>query len=102
MSPSDHSPVLFRRAPVGAWRNGVKRFAGVLQTEVAGGRAFECLIADDRELRRLNREFRGKDYATDVLSFPEEGDGPLGSIAISGQRAAEQAEGLGHSLEREV
>ena len=33
-------------------------------------RAFDCLITGDAELRRLNREFRGKDYATDVLSFP--------------------------------
>jgi probable rRNA maturation factor len=63
------------------------------------GRGITCLITDDRELRRLNRQFRGKDYATDVLSFPS-GDG--GEIAISLDRAAAQAEEHGHSLANEV
>jgi probable rRNA maturation factor len=58
-----------------------------------------CLITTDRELRALNRKFRGKDYATDVLSFPSrEG----GEIAISLDRAAAQADEHGHSLETEV
>jgi probable rRNA maturation factor len=47
-------------------------------------------------LRRLNREFRGEDYATDVLSFPPE------DIAISFDRAGAQADELGHSLEDEL
>ncbi len=47
-----------------------------------------CLITGDAELRRLNREFRGKDAATDVLSFPAGPAQPgaalaLGDIAIS-------------------
>lgn len=62
-----------------------------------------CLITDDRELRRLNREFLGKDYATDVLSFPQGGDaGALGEIAVSVQRAAEHAAGFGHDCETEI
>ena len=69
----------------------------------AGGRRFCCLLAGDRELRRLNREFLGKDYPTDVLSFPEPGpDGFLGEIAISLERAGEQAGLYGHSLEEEL
>src|ERR1035441_5217272 len=40
--------------------------------DVAKGRAFDILITGDAELRRLNRDFRGQDYATDVLSFPAE------------------------------
>jgi probable rRNA maturation factor len=51
--------------------------------ELAGtlGRGAEiCLVSTDAELRRLNKQFRGKDYATDVLSFP---DGDAGEIAIS-------------------
>ncbi len=60
-------------------------------------------FAGDRELRRANREYRGKDYATDVLSFPgDEGDGHLGDVLISVPRAREQAERAGHSTEREV
>jgi probable rRNA maturation factor len=54
------------------------------------------LIAQDADLRELNRKFRGQDYPTDVLSFPPE------DIAISFDRAAAQAAELGHSLEDEL
>ena len=64
--------------------------------EILPERSITCLIASDTELRRLNREFRGKDYATDVLSFPPE------DIAISFDRAGAQADELGHSTEDEL
>ena len=35
---------------------------------------FSILLADDKKLRALNRDFRGKDKATNVLSFPSQGD----------------------------
>lgn len=82
-------------------------FARKLQVEVARGRAFDCLVTGDAEMRRLNREFRGKDYATDVLSFPP-GNGqatrpaPLGDIAISVARARAQAREFGHTTEQEI
>ena len=65
------------------------------------------VITDDAEIRELNRDYRNKDCATDVLSFPlydEHGnlDEELGDIVISLERAAAQAEEYGHSLEREV
>jgi probable rRNA maturation factor len=61
------------------------------------------LLADDRELRRLNRQFLGRDYPTDVLAFPSpDSDVFLGEIAVSVQRAAEQACQRGHGLEHEV
>lgn len=63
------------------------------------------LVTDDAGIRRMNRNFRQIDRATDVLSFPageEGGDGFLGDIAISLERAAAQAEEYGHSLEREL
>ncbi len=66
---------------------------------VARGRNITCLIADDRELRRLNRKFRNLNYATDVLSFPSEHGG---EIAISLDRAAAQAAEYGHALADEV
>ena len=70
---------------------------------VAAGRRFSCLLTDDRELLRLNREFLGKEYATDVLSFPEPGpDDFLGEMAISVERAKEQARSRGHSLDEEI
>lgn len=82
----------------------------------------EFLIVDETEIRRLNRDFRGVDKVTDVLSFPsmenirgkvvkkdehcEEYDADLdsvfiGSVVICLSRAKEQAEEYGHSLVRE-
>jgi probable rRNA maturation factor len=97
------SLVLFRRAPIGLRRGELKEFAQRLLREVTGGRDFTCLITDDRELRRLNREFLQKDYPTDVLSFPSgDPDGAAGDIAISGERAAAQAAEFGHTIENEL
>jgi probable rRNA maturation factor len=97
--PRENSSLLFRHASRRLQRTRLKRFFLALAGRVAGGRAVTCLITTDRELRALNRKFRGKDYATDVLSFPSrEG----GEIAISLDRAAAQADEHGHSLETEV
>jgi probable rRNA maturation factor len=49
----------------------------------------------------MNRAIRKRDYATDVLSFPN-GDGYLGDIAISLQRARAQAREQGHPIEDEI
>jgi probable rRNA maturation factor len=104
MSEPPGNPILFRRVPAGIRPAALRKFASALRDEVAGGRTFECLITNDRELRELNREFRGKDHATDVLSFPaSDANGPfLGSLAISMQRARAQAREYGHSIEEEV
>ncbi len=62
-------------------------------------------FAGDRTVRRLNRDYRGKDKATDVLSFPgaESPEGRhLGDIVISIPTAERQAAGGGRSLEQEV
>jgi len=49
-------------------------------TRLKGG--FCILLSDDKTLRRLNRDFRGKNKATNVLSFPG-GDDYAGDIAIA-------------------
>lgn len=78
-------------------------FAATLQARLTRGRSFSCLLTTDAELRRLNREFRGKDQATDVLSFPACAPAPLlGDIAISLDRARVQARALGHTITEEV
>ena len=69
-------------------------------------------FTDDAYIRTLNAEYRKKDAATDVLSFPiyEKGepytthDTPvlLGDIVISLERAKEQGEKIGNTLEEEV
>ena len=74
----------------------MRDFLAELEKRVARGRTITCLITTDGELRRLNRQFRGKRYATDVLSFPPD------EMAISLDRAAAQAKELGHSLDEEL
>jgi probable rRNA maturation factor len=107
MSPSD-STVLFGALPerlkfTTEEKRALKQFARALARRVAGGHAFTCLITDDAELRRLNSEFLGHDYATDVLSFPAlSANGSLGEIAISAERAEAQAQEFKHSRLEEV
>ena len=72
-------------------------------------------IVTNDEIHEINRQFRGIDSPTDVLSFPqltfeggeeadvnENGEIVLGDIIISIDRAKEQAEEYGHSLKREL
>ena len=79
------------------------------------------LVTDDESIRMINAANRNIDKATDVLSFPmfdliagdppqdwtdylgpDTGLCPLGDMAISLERAKEQANSFGHSLKREV
>ena len=126
MSP-EGSTVTFRRVP-GILRRKLElplqRFACKLETEVAAGSPFDCLVTTDAELRRLNRDFRDHDFPTDVLSFPIDGVGRrkrlphrapprraaagqkprphVGDVAISLPRARAQARQFGHTLEHEI
>lgn len=68
-------------------------------------------FADNLSIRELNKEYRGIDRPTDVLSFPLEENIAaldssdllaLGDIVISLERAFEQAQEFGHSFNREV
>ena len=67
-------------------------------------------FVDNEEIHELNRQYRGVDRATDVLSFPlltddfdvEIEEESLGDIVISLERALEQSEEYNHSFEREV
>jgi probable rRNA maturation factor len=91
--------------------------AAAIEAEGAAGPIeLSVLVADDAELHRLNRDFRGVDSPTDVLSFAAEEepagaagfvrppDQPryLGDIAVSFERVVAQAEEYGHSREREL
>jgi probable rRNA maturation factor len=99
MSPDDPH-LLFRHSSRRVRRTPLRDFLTELVKRVARGRAstcqVTCLISTDAELRRLNRQFRGKNYVTDVLSFPPD------EMAISLDRAAAQAKELGHSLDEEL
>ena len=61
------------------------------------------VLAGDRLLRRLNRDYRGKDRPTDVLSFPGDGgEAGLGDVVISVETAGRNARRLGRSLLQEL
>jgi probable rRNA maturation factor len=64
----------------------------------------ELILTDNGEIAEINREFRGIDKATDVLSFPSDPfpGAPLGSIVISIDKVQSVAHELGHSEEHEL
>ena len=86
----------------------------VLQSENFEGSAeISVTFVDNEEIRKLNSKYRNKDTATDVLSFPmgengvydvhmETGAKILGDVVLSMEKAIEQANAYGHSLQREV
>ena len=106
MSSEGSSSITYRRVPKTFRRRPVERFSRRLEAELAQGRTFDCLITTDAELRRLNREFRGKDAVTDVLSFPAASQplapAHIGDLAISFPRARAQACEFGHRTEHEI
>jgi probable rRNA maturation factor len=59
-------------------------------------------FVSDKKIRELNRQFRGVDKATDVLSFPAEEPNNLGDVAISVETAATQAKENRLSFENEI
>jgi probable rRNA maturation factor len=118
------SLLLFRHSSRRVPRTPLRDFLSRAVGQVVPGRAVTCLITTDEELRELNRRFRGKNYSTDVLSFPaipaltgrgydgqplsavrsfgkQETTG-LGELAISFDRASEQAALQGHSVDQEL
>lgn len=77
-----------------------------LLAEVApAARTFAVRFTSEREMRRLHRSYRGRDYPTDVLSFPG-GETPegrhLGDVVVSVPTARRQAEAAGHPAAREL
>src|SRR4030095_15788205 len=67
------------------------------------------VFVSDAAIRKLNKQFRGKDQVTDVLSFPNkaelfeaENQSQLGEVVISVQRAATQAKQNGLTFSNEV
>lgn len=60
------------------------------------------VLTGDAEIRVLNREYRGKDKPTDVLSFPMGDEYLLGDIVISVERARSQAAEFGVTYDEEL
>jgi probable rRNA maturation factor len=75
-----------------------KALAAIGKSESSATIAF---VSDNR-IRELNRQFRGIDKATDVLSFPADEPNNLGDVAVSVETAVTQAKENGLSFEEEV
>ena len=82
---------------------------GALEVIGAGNRDATIVFVSDAAMRKLNRQFRGKDSATDVLSFPSQPEPfeadtrtNFGEIVISLDRAQSQAKENGLTLVNEV
>jgi probable rRNA maturation factor len=81
------------------------RFLGLAQSAVRLKGQVTVLLTTDAAIRKLNKQFRGKNKATDVLSFPAEGIGAeeiAGDLAISVTTALGQAAEQGHTLSTEI
>ena len=94
--------ILFRKTLPKEDRDLLRNFAEEVCESVLEGKSFVCLITNDPHLRQLNADFLKHDYPTDVLSFPSGEAQDLGEIAISLDRAKEQATGQGHSVVDEL
>ena len=102
-SPPDSTPT-DRNHRVPSART-LARFLCEAQTAVRLRGQVSVLLTTDTGIRRLNRQFRGKNKATDVLSFPasEAVAGEVaGDLAISVPTALRQAGEQGHSLATEI
>jgi probable rRNA maturation factor len=76
--------------------------SGAAEALRVGGEV-SLVLAGDRLLRRLNRDYRGQDRPTDVLSFPGDGgEAGLGDVVISVETAGRNARRLGRSLPQEL
>ena len=124
MSGMDHEIYVSREIPRLGHNNSaalIKKAAALtLRAEGVEKAIISVMLTDDEGIRRVNREFRGVDRATDVLSFPlnelvpgafdpaecetdpENGAVLLGDMMISVPRCEEQGRDFGHGYEREI
>jgi probable rRNA maturation factor len=90
---------------LGLSRAGLQRFMREAQAVAGLQGEVAVLLTSDKAMRRLNRDFRGKDKPTDVLSFPsspEFSQSHAGDLAVSLDTAQRQAEEQGHTLRDEL
>jgi probable rRNA maturation factor len=88
-----------KKIAIAPWTKRAQEMLTVIgKPEAAATIAF----VSDQRIRALNKQFRGIDKATDVLSFPSDEPDQLGDVAISVATAMRQAKENGLSLEEEI
>lgn len=98
--------VIFKRRVPELSELALSRFLGRARRISGLKKSVDVLVTTNDEMRSLNRRFRGKDKATDVLSFAAADDDMrkkfAGEIAVSGEIAVQNARLLGHAAADEV
>lgn len=100
--------VILRKRVAGLNSSTLERFVLRARRALRFRAAVNVLVTNSQELRSLNRQFRGVDKPTDVLSFPSLPAERLGTksvageLAISADIAKENAHRLGHSVAEEI
>jgi probable rRNA maturation factor len=97
--------VVIRKPVAGLSATALSRFVARAQRSAGLRGSVDVLLAGSRDLRALNRRFRGKNQPTDVLSFPavdSPHNGFAGDIAISVDIAKQNAKRLGHAVADEI
>ena len=92
-------------------RKWVSQVAATILGKMKAAGELSIVLADNKYIRRLNRIYRHKDHATDVLSFPQKRGRfyfssiipcLLGDVVISVERAKSQAKEYGYSFKDEM
>jgi len=105
-APANRPATIDRNSRVPTTRT-LTRFLTAAQAAVRLRGHVSVLLTTDRNIRRINRQFRGKDKATDVLSFPavplvQKKENVAGDLAVSVQTALRQAREQRHALTVEL
>jgi probable rRNA maturation factor len=97
--------ITIEKAVEGVKESSLKRFMGQAQKAVGLKGEVSVLLTSNRQMRQLNRCFRGKDKPTDVISFPAldvVSHKIVGDLAISVDIASANAKVFGHTTDQEV
>jgi probable rRNA maturation factor len=79
----------------------------ILKNTLKDNSYISVFITGDKEMKRLNKKYLGRDYATDVLSFEikdkqEDGSLYIGDIVVNKDQAKRQAKDYDNDLEEEI
>jgi len=102
MGSQESEVFLENRSGLRLQTTGLRSFAADVRRVLRMKGGLAVLLCTDVEIRKMNRAFRGKDYATDVLSFPSDIRGHIGDLAISAEMASRNAAQLRLSKAEEL
>jgi probable rRNA maturation factor len=99
-TPRNPSPSPSRQG--GGEQRGGSRPSPLSGPPPQGGRELSILFTDDAHIQRLNRDFRGKDKPTNVLSFPQPAGPLLGDIILAFETVRDEAALAGKALKEHM